>query len=122
MSRIDGIPVFAQRQDQVPAPIYNLWRRARMRIPGPIHLALPGLKEMELILEREAWVVVDHNRAEIPVLAWVDFRVPAMRGLHEPVDCTLNYYHFMASGLRARVLELMQAALEAELKRRRLPF
>ncbi len=121
MSRIQGIPVFAERPDRVPARLYNLWRRVRMRVPGPIHLTLPDLKEMELILERDAWVVVDHNRGEVPVLAWVDFRIPPIRSLHEPVECTLNYYHFMASGLRARVLERLEDALICELRKRRLP-
>jgi len=114
--RIEGIPVFAERTDEVPAVLYNLWRRARMRLGTPIQVRLPGMKEMELILEHDAWVVVDHNRGEVPVLAWVDFRPARERRLHEPVPCTLNYYHFMASGLRARVLEHMQDALEKRLR------
>ncbi|RMG34472.1 MAG: hypothetical protein D6720_09210 [Gammaproteobacteria bacterium] len=121
MSRIDGIPIFAARRDQVPARLYNLWRRALMRMGRDIHLRLHGLKEMELILERDAWVVVDHNRNKVPVLAWVDFQVPPVRTLHEPIPCTLNHYHFMASGLRARVLELLEEALEQEFRRNRLP-
>ncbi len=71
---------------------------------------------MELILEHDAWVVVDHNRGEIPVLAWTDFRPSRDRGLHEPVPCVLNYYHFMASGLRGKVLERMADALEQRLR------
>ena len=119
ISRIDGVPVFAARPDEIPAGLYNLWRRALMRLGPPIQIPLPGLKEMELILERRAWVVVDRNRTGVPVLAWTDFRPAPMRGLHEPVACTLNYYHFMASGLRGRVLERIEAGLEARLKRGR---
>ncbi len=118
-SRIDGVPVYAERHDQVPAVLYNLWRRARMRLGTPIHVSLPGLKEMELILESRSWVVVDHNRGEVPVLAWTGFRPSPQRGLHEPVDCTLNYYHFMASGLRGKVLDRMEEALEKELRKKR---
>ncbi len=116
--RIAGVPVFAARQDQVPAVLYNLWRRARMRLGSPVELPLRGLKEMSLVLEHDAWVVVDRNRGEVPVLAWVDFRPPPDRALHEPVPCTLNYYHYLASGLRARVLDRMQDALEHRLRRR----
>ena len=90
-----------------------------MHLGTPVRVFLPGLKEMELILEANAWIVVDHNRGEVPVLAWVDFRPSSQRGLHEPVDCTLNYYHFMASGLRGKVLACMEEALEKRLRKGR---
>ena len=90
-----------------------------MRLGTPIFVRLPDLKEMELILEADAWVVLDHNRGEVPVLAWVDFRPTSQRGLHEPVDCTLHYYHFMASGIRAKVLDCMAAGLEEALRKRK---
>ncbi|GAB4351237.1 MAG: hypothetical protein Kow006_15020 [Gammaproteobacteria bacterium] len=111
-SRIDDIPVFAARPDRIDAPLYNLWRRARKHLHPPLRLQLPDLKEMALIVEDQAWVVVDQNRADVPVLAWVDFQDKGRDALHEPVPCTLNYYHFMASHLRAKVLECLEGALE----------
>ncbi len=117
-ARIQDVPVFAARPDRVPAVLYNLWRRARMRLGTPLEVDLPGLKEMLLVLEHDAWVVVDRNRGEVPVLAWVDFRPGSNRGLHEPVECTLNYYHFLASGVRGRVLARMEDQLEAWLRSR----
>jgi len=114
---IEDIPVFAARCDVVPARHYNLWRRARMRLGTPIAIGLPELKEMELILEHDAWVVIDHNRHQVPVLAWTAFSPPPERGLHEPVPCTLNYYHFMASSLRAPVLDYLFTGLEKRLRR-----
>lgn len=115
-SRLDGVPIYAQRDDVIPAPLYNLWRRARMRFGAPIHIRMACLKEMELYLEHTAWVVVDRNRAEVPVIAWTAFAPAPERGIHEPVPCKLNYYHYMASGIRARVLECMQDGLERRLK------
>ncbi len=119
VSHIQGVPVFAQRADQIPAPLYNLWRRARMRAQLPLRMTLPGMKGMALILEPAAWVVVDGGRSDVPVLAWVEFAPPPERGIHEPVPCKLNYYHYLASGLRARVLEHLEQHLEARLKSRR---
>ncbi len=116
--RIDGLPVFAQRDDLVPATHYNLWRRSRIHLGTPQCIRLRELKEMELILEHDAWVVVDNNRGQVPVLAWTDFRPSPERGLHEPVACHLNFYHFMATSLRQPALDYLYSELEKRLKSR----
>ncbi len=115
--RIDHLPVFAQRDDQVPALHYNLWRRARIHLDMPQHIPLRGLKEMELILEHDAWVVVDHNRGEVPVLAWTEFSPPRDRGLHEPVPCKLNFYHFLATSLRQPAMDFLFTELTRRLRK-----
>ena len=115
--RIDHLPLFAQRDDQVPAGHYNLWRRARIHLGMPQRIRLTGLKEMELILEHDAWVVVDRNRGEVPVLAWTDFAPPSSRGLHEPVSCHLNFYHFLATSLRQPALDFLFSELYRRLRR-----
>ena len=114
-TRIDDLPVIATRPDQLEAALYNLWRRARQRFGTPLRIELPGLKEMALLLEDDAWVVVDQRQYDLPILAWVEFASQGRDALHEPVRCTLNYYHFMASQLRAKVLGLMQENLETRL-------
>ncbi len=87
-----------------------------MRLGTPIHLCLRDLKEMELVLEHDAWVIIDHNRHEVPVLAWTHFSPPRDRGIHEPVPCKLNYYHFLASSLRAPALDYLLTGLEKRLR------
>ncbi len=115
-SRLDDIPVYAQRPDRVDARLYNLWRRARQRASAPLRLPLPGLAGLELVLEEHAWVCVDTHQNNVPVLAWVDFKTGDRSALHTPVECSLNHYHFAASRLRAQVLNLMEEALEAGLR------
>ncbi|KAA3628371.1 MAG: hypothetical protein DWQ09_09645 [Proteobacteria bacterium] len=114
-TRIDDLPVIATRPDQIEAALYNLWRRARQRFGTRLRIELPGLKEMALLLEDDAWVVVDQRQYDLPILAWVQFAPEGRAALHEPVRCTLNYYHFMASQLRAKVLELMHENLQTRL-------
>lgn len=116
-SRLDGVPALARRRDQVPASCYNLWRRARKRLPLPVRLPLPGLHAMALELERGAWVCLERRAAEVPVIAWTAFDETARAGIHEPVPCEVLYFHFAASKLRAQVLELMVRELEAVLAR-----
>jgi hypothetical protein len=112
--RLEDVPVYAQRPDAIEAAHYNLWRRARQRYGHPLRLELPGLSGLELILDDEAWVVVDARQFDLPVLAWVEFQ-DHDRALHTPVPCTLNYYHYAASRLRGKVLDIVQRALDEKL-------
>ena len=114
-TRIENMPVYATQADQMEAPLYNLWRRARLHLGSPLRLPLPGLKQMVLILEDDSWVVVDEVQYDMPVLAWVKFQDNDRDNLHKPIPCTLNYYHYLASRLRAKVMARMAEALEARL-------
>jgi len=71
---------------------------------------------MELILDDDAWVVVDVRQFELPILAWVDLQGERRSALHQPVRCQLNYYHFAATRLRAKVLDILERALEDRLR------
>lgn len=115
VTRINDMPVYAARTDQVEASLYNLWRRARLHLEMPLRMELPGLKQMALVLEDDSWVVVDQSQYDLPVLAWVGFQDAGRTTLHTPVTCTMNYYHYMASHLREKVLILMDEALQARL-------
>lgn len=115
ITRIDDMPVYQARKDKLDATLYNLWRRARAHHDLPMRVDLPGISQMVLILEQDKWVIVDQNQYDLPILAWVDFQDENRSAIHLPVPCTLNYYHFMASSLRGRVLKIMQTALEQHL-------
>ncbi|MEN8129719.1 MAG: hypothetical protein ABFS45_05900 [Pseudomonadota bacterium] len=115
-TRIDDMPVYAARADQLEASLYNLWRRARLHLGSPLRLDLPGLKQMALILEDDSWVVVDQCQYDLPVLAWVNFQDSGRDNLYKPVPCTLNYYHYLASSLRGKVLARMGEALQDRLR------
>lgn len=119
-SRIYDMPALAERDDVIEARVYNLWRRARRKFGEPIRFPLPGLRGMELILDSRYWVCVDASQADLPVIAWVDFRDQGRDALHEPVPCHIRYYHFAASKIRADVLRLMVQELEGRLSQRRL--
>ncbi len=120
LARLENLPVLARREDAIEAAIYNLWRRLRLREGAHVELALPGLKEMQLVMEDAAWAVVDSNRNDVPVLAWVEFSALKSRAdLHRPITCHVHYYHYMASHLRARTLQILPDLLQRRLARRR---
>ncbi len=107
----EDFPAFASRSDSVTARPYNLWRLASRRLGLPLRLGLPGLKGLELVLTDAAWICVDPQLNDMPIVAWTGFQAATDRStLHRPVACTLKYFHFGASMVRARVLELMESA------------
>ena len=114
-TRIHDMPVYAAREEQVDAALYNLWRRARLHLKLPMRVALPELKSMVLIVEHDCWVVVDERQFDLPVLAWLAFQDSGRDSLHTTVNCTMNYYHYMASHLRVKALARLRETLETRL-------
>jgi hypothetical protein len=115
MSRVKDVPVYAQRDDEVSAKLYNLWRRAKLHFTLPLRIPLEGYRGLVMVLEEHEWVCVNERENDLPVLAWVEFEDQHRDALHLPVKCKLNHYHFAASKVRAASLALMEAALEEKL-------
>ncbi len=114
-TRHDELPVLYRRQGQMEAEHYNLVSRALRRLESSIRLRLPGLKTLDLILQADAWIVVDRAFNDVPVVAWTGFKTQERSGLHEPVSCELRYFHGHAAIIRTRVLALMDTLLEERL-------
>lgn len=115
MSRVVDIPYLAQRHYEVDAKLYNLWRRAKRHLHMPLRLPLEGYSSFVMLLEEQAWICVDERQNDLPILAWLEFEDKGRNALHLPVTCKLNYYHFAASRVRVRSLELMQLELDKRL-------
>ncbi|MCP5369052.1 MAG: hypothetical protein H6907_07540 [Hyphomicrobiales bacterium] len=115
-ARLADMPIMAQRPDRLEAEVFNVWRRARQRWGDRLRLGDLGLKEMQVVLTDRYWVCVDALRHDCPVLAWVDIEDAGRDSLHLPIPCKLNYYHFAASALRAKVLDRVREVLEQRLK------
>jgi len=114
--QLEEFPAYASRPDHVPARRYNLWRLAALRIGLPLRLALPGLKGLELVLTERAWVCVDPQVNDMPIIAWTDFQGADRSTLHGPVPCEVKYFHFGATMVRAKVLDLMESLLDERLR------
>lgn len=114
-TRHDEIPVLSHWSDHVEARHYNIVQRALKRMGPTIRLNLPGLKTLDLILQPDAWIIVDRAFNDVPVAAWSDFRPKKDRGLHEEVSCVLKYFHAHAALITQSVLALMDALLKDQL-------
>lgn len=110
-SRLDELPVFEVRQVNMRAEDYNLVQIALKRLGSPLRLELPRLRTLDLILEKDAWIVVDRSLNDIPVLAWIDFHSAQRQNLHEPVACERRTYHTHALIIIDKVIEAMHLIL-----------
>jgi len=114
-TRHDEIPVLSSWSDTIEAKHYNIVQRALKRVGPNIRLSLSGLKTLDLILQRDAWIIVDRAFNDVPVVAWTDFQPKTDRGLHETVPCELRYFHAHAAMITQKVLSLMDDLLEHQL-------
>lgn len=114
-SRHDEVPVYAYRESQLDAAFYNHVQLAHKRIGKELRLTIPGLKTLDLILQHDAWIIVDRAFNDVPVVAWVDFKVSTRSNLHEPISCSIRLYHANGMMVMRRVLESMDKQLLAQL-------
>ena len=119
-TRHDELPVLATRPHEIAAKHYNIVFRALGRLSKTvmsqgIRLELPGLRTLDLILQNDAWIIVDRAFNDIPVAAWTDLQAPFERALHQPVVCQLRYFHLHADAILEHVLTLMDVLLEEQL-------
>ncbi|WP_018881676.1 MULTISPECIES: hypothetical protein [unclassified Thioalkalivibrio] len=115
-SRYTEIPTLDVRPGWlVEARYFNQVRRALARLGPEVRLSPPGLKHLDLILQRDAWIVVDRVLNDMPVVAWTAFHSRGRRSLHRPVACELLLFHAMASMVMNRTLSAMEPELAAAL-------
>ncbi len=110
-SRHDEVPVFEYRDGVIDAPYYNTVQTAFRRLGEEIRFSIPQLKTLDLILQRDAWIVVDRALNDIPVAAWTNFDTARREALHAPVHCQLRLFHASAGVIIKRVLEAMELLL-----------
>jgi len=114
-SRLDDIPVFDRRDTTLNANLYNLSLIALKRLGHDLRLPLPKLRTLDLIIEKDAWIIIDRSLNDIPIAAWVDFQREHHDVIQEPIHCELRLYHKDAEIILDRVLEAMELLLGEQL-------
>lgn len=107
------IPVYEFRQTELDATLYNAVRLGLKRIDSTIRLQLTGLRTLELILQDDAWIVVDRALNDMPVIAWSQFERSDELSLHQPIQCGLRLFHIHATLVLERILDETQQTLES---------
>lgn len=110
--KIDKIPALHSRTEYLSARHYNRIRLGLIRAGGPLRLELAGLRGMDIILDRDAWICVDRTFYDLPVLAWEKFETTQALTLHAPVRCRLHHYHINADFISATVMAAVLRAVK----------
>lgn len=109
--RLDSVPVFEYRDGELPAHYYNDVQVALKRLGEDLRFAIPRLKHLDLILQKDAWIIVDRVLNDVPVVAWTDFQAAHRNSLHEPIPCQIRLYHMHGPLVMTRTLEAMELIL-----------
>ena len=115
MWRLKEIPKYSSSGTTVSAAQYNTIRLALRRLSDNLRFPLDGLSHIDMIIDNDSWVCVDRTLNDLPIVAWTDFG-EGPRGLHEPINCQLHYYHFCAGKIARSALIETKAALEAHMQ------
>jgi len=109
--RHEQVPVYEYRDSLIEARYFNTAQTALRRLGAELALSIPGLKTLDLILQHDAWIVVDRALYDVPIAAWTNFDIERREALHTPVHCQLRLYHVNAGIIIKRVLAAMEQIL-----------
>ncbi len=105
------VPTYSHWKASLDALHFNHVTSSLKRAGGNIRLELPRLRTLDLILQPDAWIVVDHAYNDIPVVAWCEFQVEGRNNIHLPIPCTVKLFHAHGEIIMARSIEAMELLL-----------
>ena len=111
VTRNSEIQQLSSEVSEVQAIYYNHVQTALKRLDRQIRFKIPTLKHLDLILQNDAWIVVDAVLNDMPIIAWSDFDVKHRKTLHQPVVCEIRFYHYAADKILDKTLEAMEMVL-----------
>ena len=110
-TRHNEILILDRRPGNVDANYFNQAQTALKRSGEQIRFKIPELNHLDLILQEDAWIVVDRVLNDVPIAAWTDFQTEGRDNLHELVPCEIRLYHFAARMILNRTLDAMEVIL-----------
>ncbi len=91
-TRIHDVPACFVETVDVSAKRYNLIQLALNRLDGPLRFPLIGLRNLDILLDRDVWACVDRSVLDLPVAAWNQFDTHDRIDLQADVRCELRHY------------------------------
>jgi hypothetical protein len=110
-TRHNEVLILDRRPGNVDANYFNQAQTALKRIGQQMRFKIPTLNHLDLIVQDDAWIIVDRVLNDIPVVAWTDFQSEGRDSLHEPVTCEIRLYHFAARMILKTTLDAMEIIL-----------
>ena len=113
----EGFPFLRRTEDEIPASLWNLWRRWRARFGAALEIPLAARPGTAFVATDEFWLMLDTTQGGAPLIMWLDFMVEGRDALHAPVPCFVQYYDYAGSRFRDEALDEARQHMEADLGR-----
>lgn len=110
-TRHNEVLVLDSKSGEVYAHYYNVAQIALKRIGEQIRFKIPTLNHLDLIIQEDAWIVVDRVLHDMPVACWTEFQFEGRDNLHEPISCEVRIFHFAARTILKTTLDAMEEFL-----------
>ena len=110
-TRHNEVQMFDSYADTINAQYFNVAQTALKRSNEPIRFKIPTLNHLDLLVQQNAWIIVDRVLHDMPIVAWTDFKLDDRDNLHEPITCQVRLYHFAARMVLNTTLNAMQDIL-----------
>lgn len=115
-TRLGDLPAYEIRESSMRALYFNHVQQGLKHLGNSIRFPVPKLRSLELILQQEAWIIVDNALNDYPIAAWTAFKSDHRDNLHEDIPCRLQIYHMHAGLVLSRTLEAMELILGEQLE------
>lgn len=115
-TRHNEILVLDSKPGHVEAKYFNVAQTALKRISEQWRTRIPGLNHLDLIIQQDAWIVVDRVLNDMPVAAWTNFETDGRDNLDQPIACEIRIYHFAARAVLQTTLNAMEKLIRESLK------
>ena len=113
--KLEDLPRYSSEKTSVPAELFNLVRLSLVRLESSLRFPVPGLKNIEMMLDNETWICIDSSLNDIPIMAWTEFESSHRDSLVEPIACQYYTYHVHADKIFDKVVGYMADYLDARL-------
>jgi len=99
------------KPSEVDAHYFNVVKIALKRKGEQIRFRIPTLIHLDLIIQEDAWIVVDRVLHDMPVACWTEFQFEGRDNLHEPISCEVCIFHFAARTILKITLDAIEDSL-----------
>ena len=117
-NRHNEVFILDRKPGRVEARHFNIAQTALKRNKGPLRFKIPTLNHLDLLVQEDAWIVVDRVLHDMPVACWTDFDTDKRDNLHKPVTCEIRIYHFAARMVLRTALDVLANILGNSLAKR----
>ena len=107
-TRHNEVLVLDSKPSEVDAHYLNVVQIALKRMGEQIRFRIPTLIHLDLIIQEDAWIVVDRVLHDMPVACWTEFQFEGRDNLHQPISCEIRIYHFAARTILKTTLDAME--------------